>query len=518
MSQITTTNVNNIQFGILSSDDIEKMSVCEINKPTLAVEEGSVYDPRLGCVDNESLCETCNENIWKCTGHVGHIKLQIPIILFFKQTVNMLKIFCFNCSRLLCTEEELRLQNMHGYEKILEYLSNKISFCGRCMSPHPEIRFDITEYKIIAQHKLKNDKTTRQLTPVKIKQIFDNIPDEDVAILGVDPTMFHPRNLVLYNFPVIPTCCRPRMITPDNVSDDDLSISLVDIIKNNKILEKGYLSKEKYEKTCSDIKLRALTYCDNSRGKAIHNTNHKPMTGIKERITKKTGHVRQNLMGKRGDKTGRTVVGPDTTLRLNEVAIPEEMANILTIPEYVTPFNIELLSELVNTPGKASVVIKKNGMRISIATATIKRGTLLNHGDIIERKKNTGFAGGAAWQRSCPPEGSQSKEIVMKHVVTNCKMELKKDDIVIRPTNNGESFKILPLILPEKKILKLEIGDKVERYLKDGDYILLNRQPTLHRNSMQGMKVVVKPGRTIRLNLSIVTGYNMDFDGIYYGL
>jgi DNA-directed RNA polymerase beta' subunit len=282
------------------------------------------------------------------------------------------------------------------------------------------------------------------------------------------------------------------MITPDNVSDDDLSISLVDIIKNNKILEKGGLSKEKYEKTCSDIKLRALTYCDNSRGKAIHNTNHKPMTGIKERITKKTGHVRQNLMGKRGDKTGRTVVGPDATLRLNEVAIPEEMANILTIPEYVTPFNIELLTELVNTPGKASVVIKKNGMRISIATATIKRGTLLNHGDIIERKNG--------------------KEIV-KHVVTNCKMELKKDDIIIRPTNNGESFKILPLILPEKKILKLEIGDKVERYLKDGDYILLNRQPTLHRNSMQGMKVVIKPGRTIRLNLSIVTGYNMDFDG-----
>lgn len=501
MSQIT--NVNNIQFGILSNDDIEKMSVCEINKPTLAVEEGSVYDPRLGCVDNESLCETCNENIWKCTGHFGHIKLQIPIILFFKQTVNMLKIFCFNCSRLLCTEEQLRLQNVHGYEKILEYLSNKISFCGRCMSPHPEIRFDITEYKIIAQHKLKNDKTTRQLTPVTIKQIFDNILDEDVAILGVDPTMFHPRNLVLYNFPVIPTCCRPRMITPDNVSDDDLSISLLDIIKNNKILENfGYLlSKETYEKTCLDIKLRALTYCDNSRGKAIHNTNHKPMTGIKERITKKTGHVRQNLMGKRGDKTGRTVVGPDTTLRLNEVAIPEEMANILTIPEYVTPFNIELLSELVNTPGKASVVIKKNGMRISIATATIKRGTLLNHGDIIERKIQDG-----------------TNEIVIKHVVTNCKMELKKEDIVIRPTNNGESFKILPIILPEKKNLKLEIGDKVERYLKDGDYILLNRQPTLHRNSMQGMKVLIKPGRTIRLNLSIVTGYNMDFDGIYYGL
>ncbi len=506
MSQIT--NVNKIQFGILSSVDIEKMSVCEINKPTLAVEEGSVYDPRLGCVDSDSLCETCNENIWKCTGHFGHIKLQIPIILFFKQAVNMLKIFCHKCSRLLCTKEELYLQNVHGYEKTIEYLANKISFCGRCNSAHPEIRFDITEIKIMAHHKLKT-KTTRKLLPVEIKQIFDNILDEDVAILGVDPKMFHPRNLVLENFPVIPICCRPRMITPDNVSDDDLSISLVEIIKNNNILGNNNLGKvnlcqEKYEKICAEIKFRTLTYCDNSKGKAIHNTNHKPMTGIKERITKKTGHVRQNLMGKRGDKTGRTVVGPDTTLKLNEVAIPEEIANVLTMPEYVTPFNIELLSKLVNTPGKASVVIKKNGMRISIATATVKRGTLLNHGDVIERK-----------------ELENGVEKIKKYVVTNCKMELKKEDVVKRPLNNGDerqpegcqNFKILPVILPENKILKLEIGDKVERYLKDGDYILLNRQPTLHRNSMQGMKVLIKPGRTIRLNLSIVTGFNMDFDG-----
>lgn len=497
MSQVNVTNVNKIQFGILSDQDVLNMSVCVIHKPTLAVEEGSVYDPRLGCVDNDSLCETCNEDIWKCTGHFGHIELNIPIILFYKQTVNMLKIFCFDCNRLLCTEEQLRLQNVvHSYDKIIEYVSNKISFCGRCNVQHPEIRFDITENKIIAQHKLKNEKTTRHLLPTKIKLIFDNIPDEDVAILGVNPQMFHPKNLVLTKFPVIPTCCRPRMITPDNISDDDLSISLVEIIKNNKILEKGNLPQDKYEKACADIKFRTLTYCDNSRGKAIHNTNHKPMTGIKERITKKTGHVRQNLMGKRGDKTGRTVVGPDTTLKLNEVAIPEEIANILTMPEYVTPFNIASLSELVNTPGKASVVIKKNGTRISVATAIIKRGTLLNHGDIVERR-----------------EVKNGEEVVTKIVVTNCKMELKKDDKVIRHSTITNQDKILSLVLPEKRTLKLEIGDKVERYLKDGDYILLNRQPTLHRNSMQGMKVLIKPGRTIRLNLSIVTGFNMDFDG-----
>jgi DNA-directed RNA polymerase beta' subunit len=275
------------------------------------------------------------------------------------------------------------------------------------------------------------------------------------------------------------------MVTADNISDDDLSISLIDIIKANNLLHKDTTN----EKARAIIKFKTLTYCDNSRGKAVHNTNHKPMTGIKERITKKTGHVRQNLMGKRCDKTARTVVGPDPTLRLNEVAVPQDIANVLTIPEYVTHLSLDRLTELVNTPGKASVVIRKNGTRISVPAATVKLGTYLNHGDLIVRGGRT-------------------------ITVTDCKMEIKEGDVITRPPKEGSGqAKKIPTILPQKKTLTLEIGDKVERFLKDGDFVLLNRQPTLHRNSMQGMKVIVKPGKTLRVNLAIVTGFNMDFDG-----
>ena len=95
--------------------------------------------------------------------------------------------------------------------------------------------------------------------------------------------------------------------------------------------------------------------------------------------------------------------------------------------------------------------------------------------------------------------------------VKDCKMEIRKGDVITRPAKDGSGQpKKIPTILPQKKKLTLEVGDKVERFLKDGDFVLLNRQPTLHRNSMQGMKVVVKPGKTFRVNLSIVTGYNMD--------
>jgi DNA-directed RNA polymerase beta' subunit len=469
------TQINTIQFGIQSDKDIVNRSVCVIDKPTLAVEPGSVYDPRLGCVENNSRCETCNETVWNCTGHFGHIDLNIPIILFYKQAVSMLKIFCFKCHRLLCTKEELELQSVRGYEKIIAHLSTKISFCGHCNAPHPEIKYEPND-------KFKNAVETSTLKPEAVKMIFDNIPHDDVAILGVDPKMFHPKHLVLTKFPVIPICCRPRMVTADNISDDDLSISLVDIIKANNLLHKDTTN----EKLRAVIKFRTLTYCDNSRGKAVHNTNHKPMTGIKERITKKTGHVRQNLMGKRCDKTARTVVGPDPTLRLNEVAVPQDIANLLTIPEYVTPLSLNRLTELVNTPGKASVVIRKNGTRISVPAATVKLGTYLNHGDQIMRNG-------------------------VEITVTDCKMEIKEGDVITRPPKDGNGqAKKIPTIMPQKKTLTLEIGDKVERFLKDGDFVLLNRQPTLHRNSMQGMKVVVKPGKTLRVNLAIVTGFNMD--------
>jgi len=483
------TQIKTIEFGIQSDTDIVNRSVCVIDKPVLTIESGSVYDPRLGCVENNSKCYTCNENVWKCTGHFGHINLNVPVILFYKQVVSMLKIFCFKCHRLLCTKGELELQGVKGYDKIILHLSTKISFCGHCNNPHPEIKYEPNENLITAVYKFKNAMETSILKPEAVKMIFDNIIDSDVKILGVNPQMFHPKNLVLTKFPVIPICCRPRMITPDNISDDDLSISLVDIIKANNLLQKDTTN----EKARAILKFKTLTYCDNSRGKAVHNTNHKPMTGIKERITKKTGHVRQNLMGKRCDKTARTVVGPDPTLKLNEVAVPEEIANLLTIQEYVTPLTIEKLSKLVNTPGTASVVIRKNGTRISIPAASMNLGTYLNHGDCITR---------------------DSKMIL----VTDCKMEIKIGDVINRPildkdVPGNEQMKRIPTILPQKKIITLEIGDKIERFLRDGDFVLLNRQPTLHRNSMQGMKVIVKKGKTLRVNLSIVTGFNMDFDG-----
>ena len=60
----------------------------------------------------------------------------------------------------------------------------------------------------------------------------------------------------------------------------------------------------------------------------------------------------------------------------------------------------------------------------------------------------------------------------------------------------------------------LQVGCSVERTLKDGDLVLFNRQPSLHRMSIMCHKAKIMPvGKTFRLNLSCTTPYNADFDG-----
>lgn len=66
---------------------------------------------------------------------------------------------------------------------------------------------------------------------------------------------------------------------------------------------------------------------------------------------------------------------------------------------------------------------------------------------------------------------------------------------------------------PKRSAENLNIGDVVERHLEDGDTVLFNRQPSLHKLSMMAHRVKVRPDRTFRINECVCTPYNADFDG-----
>ena len=60
---------------------------------------------------------------------------------------------------------------------------------------------------------------------------------------------------------------------------------------------------------------------------------------------------------------------------------------------------------------------------------------------------------------------------------------------------------------------KLRVGDIVERHIRDGDIVLFNRQPSLHKLSIMSHRAKIRPWRTFRLNECACNPYNADFDG-----
>jgi len=60
---------------------------------------------------------------------------------------------------------------------------------------------------------------------------------------------------------------------------------------------------------------------------------------------------------------------------------------------------------------------------------------------------------------------------------------------------------------------KVEADWEVNRHLVDGDIVIFNRQPSLHRMSIMAHEVVVMPYKTFRLNTVVCPPYNADFDG-----
>ena len=317
------------------------------------------------------------------------------------------------------------------------------------------------------------------LTDKEIKKYFDNIPDSDIKLLGFHPHYMHPKNLILSALPVIPPRARPYVIADNTTCDDDLTTQYAEIIKANNMLLDPEISESKKEKAIQTIKFRVKTMMNNSQGRARH-TNGRPIKGIKERLSGKDGLIRSNLMGKRRDQSGRSVISADPTVRTDELVVPEHVAVNLTMPDMVTQYNIEYLQDLVNQ-GKANQVVKADGTKVNLKYAMYKKGTTLLWGDKVVRNG-----------REIDP--FQSKYF-----------ELREGDFIRR----GNDL-ITSIDIGKKKDFHLELGDTVHRQLKNGDVVLFNRQPTLHKASMLAKRIIVRPSRTFRFNLAATKSFNAD--------
>jgi DNA-directed RNA polymerase subunit A' len=196
-------------------------------------------------------------------------------------------------------------------------------------------------------------------------------------------------------------------------------------------------------------------------------------------------------MGKRRNQSARSVISADPTVRTDELVVPELIASNLTVPDIVCQFNIKILQDIVNND-KANFVIKADGTRINLKYALYKKGTQLLWNDKIIRKESNGFSFSEGKEREIDP-----------FKIPN--FELRLGDKIKR----GSDI-ITDIEITKKKNFKIEIGDTVDRHLKNGDVVLFNRQPTLHRASMLAKRIIVRPCRTFRFNLASTKSFNAD--------
>jgi hypothetical protein len=307
-------DLDEIIFGILSETNIRDISVCQIDNPKLSDKNGgygTVYDPRMGPIENNKLCDTCNTGIWECPGHYGFIELNEPIIhpLFYKRVVDFLSCICIKCNSLLITEDQINLNGLgkikstKRFEKILEKIQ-KIDICPICSHLQPDIKYTSNDNNIVMIYKQKDKGKISIVIPVDdIKKTFENLKNDDVKLLGFNTDLVHPKSLIMTVFPVIPYCARPLVLADGQTCDDDLTIQIVEIIKANNHLKvedgETYLNDVKRQKYIQTLKFRISTFFNNSQCRAKHTTNGRPIKGLKERITGKEGLIRNNIMGKR---------------------------------------------------------------------------------------------------------------------------------------------------------------------------------------------------------------------------
>ena len=178
------------------------------------------------------------------------------------------------------------------------------------------------------------------------------------------------------------------------------------------------------------------------------------LEGVKQKLEKKEGIFRQNMMGKRVNFAARSVISPDVNIETNEIGVPPVFAKKLTYPEPVTNHNYyELKNAIVNGQEK--------------------------------------------WPGAAAVENENGQVINLKHKNFEDRTALANQ-----------------LLAPSNTSMNGARNKKVHRHLNNGDIVIMNRQPTLHKPSMMAHRARVLPGeKTIRMHYANCNTYNADFDG-----
>ncbi|KAG2114656.1 uncharacterized protein F5147DRAFT_677590 [Suillus discolor] len=433
--------IKQLQFSLLNAQDTVKISEFQVTHrdlytpaDRLPVKDG-VLDRRLGTTEKNAFCETCGLNSVDCVGHYAYIKLVVPVfhIGYFKHTIAILQAICKTCARVLLEEPDRRtylkrfrrpgLENIHRQAlcKQVNTMARKVVYCPYCSATngavkkagvlkiiHDKFRAkktadEMEKWKrtfapaVEAQKELGmylNKAIHEDLNPLKTLDLFKRISDEDCELLGLRPEFGRPEEYIWQYISVPPVCIRPSVAQDGASNEDDLTVKLTEIVFTNALIKQG-LSKgaptAQFMEHWEFLQLSVAMYINSELPGVPSQAGQKPMRGFVQRLKGKQGRFRGNLSGKRVDFSGRTVISPDPNLRIDEVAVPERVAKILTYPERVTSHNIDGLKQAVRNgcdvhPGANYVTAGSSGFKKFLKFGNRNAvADSLRIGDVVER-------------------------------------------------------------------------------------------------------------------------------------
>ena len=455
--------IGGIGFSILSPSEVRKYSVTEITAPETYDEDGmpvqgGLMDNRLGTLEPGQKCATCGNTALRCPGHFGHIELAEPVLhIAFAEEVNkLLHSFCRVCGRFKMLTEEV------------EAFKTKIEEESKF---NPKVR----------------DKIAKQLfTKTKKIMLCPHCGTEQYKIEFLKPTIFHEITESGGATRLLPNAIRERL---ERITDDDMAL----INYNPKSVRPEWFV------------LQVLGV---------------PPVVVRPSITLETGIRSED------DLTHKIVDILRVNQRVRESKesgtpplIVQDLVDLLQY--HVTTFFDNEVSGIPQSHHRSGRPLKTISQRLKGKEGRFRGSLSGKRVDFSARTviapdpsldiSEVGVPVEVAKRLSIPEKYSKLNAEFLKKLVLNGSENHPGANYVIRP--DGVKIRLDYVEDKDALIESLEDGFVIERHLIDGDIVIFNRQPSLHRMSVMGHSIRVLPYRTFRLHPAVCPPYNADFDG-----
>jgi DNA-directed RNA polymerase II subunit RPB1 len=453
-----------VQFGIANPDEIVKRSVVHVitdkthqNKDQPVA--GGVFDSRFGVIENGKICPTCKQNNILCPGHFGHIALARPVYLyqFIDQVIKVLQIVCLNCSNPYLPDAEL------------EAISKKMKGMDRFNA----VRERTVEYKT---HELKESSACAHCNSPTIAKVIK----EEGTIAKLQAKTYEEGD---------PIPLQPEMVLRTFQRITDRHVDLIGF--NSKFSRPDWM-------VCTVLAVPPLTV----RPSVIMDDNQR----MEDDLTHKLIDIVRNNQ-KLQDRIDKG----------DSAEMIDKYTDILQfdVATYVDN-DIKGIPPAAQRSGRALKTLKS---RLGAKTGRVRGNLMGKRVDFSARSVITPDANIDVDELGVPEEiarnltfpeivTSYNRDRLMSYVRNGPTKYPGAKSVYIKHDNRSVNLKF---INPET--IDLKQGDVVHRHLIDGDSVLFNRQPSLHKASMECHRVRVLPFSTFRLNVSATKPYNADFDG-----